>query len=161
MFHWICLIRVNLTETDLDVYEIYIIYIYIYICIYIYIYIKIYIFPIKFSDVVSFRYRLKLGSYSGTIGGDGLTYSNNRPFTTFDRDNDTHRKNCANLAHGAWWYGKCLHSNLNGVLRGNSGTHVVCWYTGKVWRYPSFTEMKIRRVKKSKVFQPTAWWGIA
>ncbi|GFR99569.1 tenascin-R [Elysia marginata] len=96
------------------------------------------------------RYRLRLGSYSGTIGqaaGSGLSFSNNRPFTTFDRDNDARvGENCAIKYHAAWWYGACHNSNLNGMWKARNFTGV-CWKTGSSWVYPSYTEMKMRRVQ--------------
>lgn len=96
------------------------------------------------------KYRLRLGSYTGTIGeasaNNGFSYSKNRPFTTFDRDNDDYSTNCAIHEHGAWWYGACHNSHLNGIwlVKNSNG---VSWYDGKAWIYPDFTEMKVRRVR--------------
>ncbi|XP_020909468.1 ryncolin-2 [Exaiptasia diaphana] len=64
------------------------------------------------------KYRLSVGGYSGTAG-DSMAYSNNWAFTTKDRDNDVTGGNCAVLYTGAWWYGACANSNLNGKYLGN------------------------------------------
>ncbi|RUS76501.1 hypothetical protein EGW08_015726, partial [Elysia chlorotica] len=60
---------------------------------------------------VFFSYRLRLGSYSGVTGKstneDGLSYLNNQPFTTKDRDNDSDLGNCAVLKGEGWWYKRC------------------------------------------------------
>ncbi|XP_020802366.1 fibrinogen-like protein A [Drosophila serrata] len=60
------------------------------------------------------NYHLKiLGSHSGTAG-DSLIYHKGEAFSTFDRDNDAHRKrNCAQYCLGAWWFKSCHQSNLN------------------------------------------------
>ena len=73
------------------------------------------------------RYRLEVGSYSGTAG-DSLAYHNNMAFSTNDRDNDLclYTCNCAVSYTGAWWYGGCFKSNLNGkYLRKNLFTEQV------------------------------------
>ncbi|KAK2144164.1 hypothetical protein NP493_4303g00000 [Ridgeia piscesae] len=54
--------------------------------------------------------------------GDGMTYHANRPFSTKDRDNDASNGNCAQANKGAWWYGYCHHSNLNGAYLGGPHT---------------------------------------
>ena len=46
--------------------------------------------------------------------GDSLSYHNNRPFTTKDRDNDELSGNCAEHMQGAFWYRSCAIANLNG-----------------------------------------------
>ncbi|KXJ12069.1 Ficolin-2, partial [Exaiptasia diaphana] len=68
------------------------------------------------------KYRLRVGSYSGTAG-DSLSYHNNILFSTKDRDNDKDSSgNCATQYTGAWWYNNCHHSNLNGKYLGNKVT---------------------------------------
>ena len=92
------------------------------------------------------KYRLKVGSYSGTAG-DSLAYHNNMAFGTKDRDNYRWDGNCAVSYTGAWWYDGCYHSNLNGKYLGNvkGNAKGVDWYHFK-GRYLSlyFTEMKLR-----------------
>ena len=86
------------------------------------------------------KYRLEVGSYSGTAG-DSLAYHNKMAFTTKDGEN----RNCAVEYTGAWWYKGCHHSNLNGKYLGNKGD-----YRGAVWTHfrsffsLKFTEMKLR-----------------
>ena len=95
------------------------------------------------------KYRLDVGSYSGTAG-DALTYHNNMAFTTKDRDNDVRpgnhgNNNCAFAYTGAWWYRGCYQSNLNGKYKPRTTD-----YKGPAWnKFRSglslkFTEMKLR-----------------
>ncbi|KAK3707612.1 hypothetical protein RRG08_052194, partial [Elysia crispata] len=99
-------------------------------------------------------YRLRLGSYSGTIGeansNSGLTFSNNQQFSTFDRDNDRSSAHCAISQHGAWWYGNsfCHRSNLNGNMSVKSRLGL-SWCDGRSWKYPDYTEMKVRKIRPS------------
>jgi len=82
--------------------------------------------------------------------GDSLSYHKSFPFSTKDRDNDVYGGNCAVSFHGAWWYGACHNSNLNGGYF--HGTHAsnangVNWETWKGDNYSAKrAEMKIRPV---------------
>ena len=102
-----------------------------------------------FGCPIFFRYKLHLGSASGTAqdGKEDLSYHKDMYFTTFDRDNDNHGSlQCAIHVHGAWWYKNCGYSNLNG-LWGEDSDKGVRWYTGTHVLHPYFTEMKVRRVR--------------
>ncbi|KAM4663158.1 ficolin-1-B-like [Discoglossus pictus] len=96
------------------------------------------------------KYKLTIGAFTGGDAGDSLTYHNGRPFTTKDQDNDEHPSNCAELFTGAWWYGACHNSNLNGhYLRGPHKTYAngVNWESGKGQYYSyKVSEMKFRSV---------------
>ena len=90
------------------------------------------------------KYRLEVGSYSGTAR-DSLTYHNNMAFTTKDRDNDRYSNNCGVLWTGAWWYNSCQHSNLNGQYLGDKSDYRgVRWYHFRGDLSLKFTEMKLR-----------------
>jgi hypothetical protein len=89
------------------------------------------------------KYRLKLALYSGT-GGDSLTYHNNRLFTSKDQDNDSNSGNCAISYTGAWWYGHCHHSNLNGKYLGQGAKGNVWYYFQNAHIALKFSEMKLR-----------------
>ncbi|CAG2218091.1 TN [Mytilus edulis] len=54
--------------------------------------------------------------------GDSMTYHNNMPFSTYDRDNDKSSSNCADYSNmkGAWWYNSCWRSSLNGKYSNSS-----------------------------------------
>ena len=59
-------------------------------------------------------YRLTYGVYNGDAG-DSLWQHNGQMFSTLDRDNDSKvGRSCATDYTGAWWYGNCYSSNLNG-----------------------------------------------
>ena len=82
--------------------------------------------------VLFFRYKLHLGSASGTAqnGKADLSFQKDMYFSTFDRDNDAHGSDhCAITWHGAWWYNGCHRSNLNG-LWGEDSPKGVSWHTG-------------------------------
>ena len=92
------------------------------------------------------EYTLTAGGYSGTAG-DSLTNGTNpsgihngMKFSTRDNDNDSWGGNCAQSAHGAWWFNSCFYSHLNGHKPFND----IYWST---WKGSSlkFTEMKTRR----------------
>ncbi|GFS08495.1 tenascin [Elysia marginata] len=109
-----------------------------------------------FAEYTSFKlghesdkYRLQLGAYSGTVGESnlGLSYQNGAAFTTFDNSNAVGTAvNCGVEYKGAWWYNHyCAYSNLNGLwgVKDHTG---VSWKNGDGYIYPTFTEMKIRRL---------------
>ena len=73
--------------------------------------------------------------------GDKLTYHKDRKFSTKDNDNDVSPLNCAVFSKGAWWYGDCLDSNLNGVYRNGTDSGTVIW---RFIRPIKRSEMKIR-----------------
>ena len=63
------------------------------------------------------KYTLRIGQLQQPSPGfDAMAYSNRRPFTTYDRDNDASSSNCAlNNGYGnggGWWFGSCSHSVL-------------------------------------------------
>jgi ficolin len=66
-------------------------------------------------------------------------------FSTYDRDNDQWGSNCAVNFQGAWWYGNCHVSNLNGRYKvGASSGKGMNWKYWKVTKVMKKTEMKIR-----------------
>ena len=91
------------------------------------------------------NYKLHLGGYTGNTGDSLSYYSNNAEFTTYDRDHDRWSDvNCAESRHGAWWYGSCGWSNLNGMW-GDARGYGLYWadltgYKDSVTR----SEMKMR-----------------
>ncbi|XP_046861765.1 fibrinogen C domain-containing protein 1-like [Xenia sp. Carnegie-2017] len=89
------------------------------------------------------KYQLSLGNYSGNAG-DSLSYHKGMAFTT--KDSDKSGGNCATSFKGAWWYGGCYESNLNGhYYSGNQiNTQGVIWGHWKVYKSLKFTEMKIK-----------------
>ena len=75
------------------------------------------------------KYRLDVGSYSGTAG-DSLAWHNNEAFSTKDRDNDKWGSiHCAVSFIGAWWNSGCHNPNLNEIYPGNTRWN----YTGVIW----------------------------
>ena len=79
---------------------------------------------------------------------DSLSYHRDRPWSTPDQDNDeSQRGNCAEHYHGAWWYGSCFLTNLNGRYHhrpGSSYGHGVTWRGKGEWLFLKKTEMKMR-----------------
>ncbi|XP_037813683.1 fibrinogen C domain-containing protein 1-like [Lucilia sericata] len=92
---------------------------------------------------------IKVGSYSGTAG-DSFSYHQGFKFTTKDRDNDmADDRNCAITKMGAWWYQKCLRSNLNGKYYNNPlpplNGQGICWGDFHGYEYSmKFVQMMIR-----------------
>ncbi|XP_060704029.1 fibrinogen-like protein 1-like protein [Hemiscyllium ocellatum] len=63
-------------------------------------------------------YRLHLGGYIGNAGNSMVSTSSslvhdNMKFSTFDRDQDRSRLNCAQNSKGAFWYNGCRRVDLN------------------------------------------------
>lgn len=81
---------------------------------------------------------------------DSLAYHKSRPFTTKDRDNDAHGKNCAVMFHGAWWYGSCHNANLNGFYHHGPFSSYADGVSWEHWKGDQYSakraEMKIRPV---------------
>ena len=59
------------------------------------------------------------------LAGDSLEYHNGSPFSTHDRESSMLK--CALRRHGAWWYKKCLNSNLNGGYGEFAGLEFNVW----------------------------------
>ncbi|RUS83097.1 hypothetical protein EGW08_009129 [Elysia chlorotica] len=88
------------------------------------------------------NYALDVGHYDGTAG-DSLIQHNTHSFSTFDKDNDKSKSNCARGYTGAWWYHDCHTSNLNGKW-GATGYAGPRWDSLTKSEPATFTEMKIR-----------------
>ncbi|XP_066515911.1 tenascin [Hoplias malabaricus] len=92
------------------------------------------------------RYKILIGGYSGTAG-DSMTYHQNRPFSTYDNDNDIAVTNCALSYKGAFWYKNCHRVNLMGRYGDNSHSKGINWFHWKGHEHSiQFAEMKIRPV---------------
>ncbi|XP_071790706.1 lactadherin-like [Asterias amurensis] len=94
--------------------------------------------------------------------GDVLDLINNRPFSTYDHDNDGDAENCAGLLEGGWWFDRCsgvplysgyhekvVESNLNGDYS-YYVNYSINEYRGMRWstwegRQIVKSEMKMRR----------------
>ena len=94
-------------------------------------------------------YGLSIGKYTGSTG-DSLRTHNNMKFSTFDNDQDTDEKHCAEYYHsGGWWFEDCFWANLNGHYQGGpSGFGLgIHWREFKGIRYSlKTTIMKVRRL---------------
>ncbi|VDI24284.1 Hypothetical predicted protein [Mytilus galloprovincialis] len=78
------------------------------------------------------NFRLLVYNYSGNAG-DSFSYHNGMMFSTFDKDNDPYSpSNCAVGYSGAWWYGECHYSNLNGKYLAG---HHTSYANGIEWTY--------------------------
>ena len=92
---------------------------------------------------------------------DVLDLINNRPFSTYDHDNDGDAANCAGLLEGGWWFDLCsgvplysgyhekvVESNLNGDY--SHYVDSINEYRGMRWstwegRHIVKSEMRMRR----------------
>ncbi len=59
------------------------------------------------------KYTLKLEGHSGTLGDALLSWAVNKPFSTFDEDNDDWSGNCARTYISGWWHKECYWGQLN------------------------------------------------
>ena len=69
-------------------------------------------------------------------------------FSTKDQDNDPWSSSCAETCKGAWWYGKCHDSNLNGQYLGgphDTAADGINWKKFRGLKYSlKRSEMKLR-----------------
>ncbi|XP_061167446.1 fibrinogen C domain-containing protein 1-B-like [Saccostrea echinata] len=91
------------------------------------------------------KYTLTVSGYNGTAG-DSLASHNGYKFSTKDQDNDRYDGNCATKWHGAWWYGWCYSSNLNGEYAQSalSGWKYVTW---EHWKYDGALKKTVMMIR--------------
>ncbi|KAJ8367034.1 hypothetical protein AAFF_G00333710 [Aldrovandia affinis] len=90
------------------------------------------------------HYALTVSGYSGTAG-DSLSYHDQRPFSTKDRDPQPFITRCAMSYKGGWWYRNCHEANLNGLYDTHTNHQGVIWTSWKDIHFSiPFTEMKMR-----------------
>ncbi|CAK8690154.1 unnamed protein product [Clavelina lepadiformis] len=92
-------------------------------------------------------YQLRVSGYSGNAGGNSFGYSNNAPFSTYDKDNNSHH--CASTYAGnqGWWMKVCCEACLNGVwMRQSTGVwHGIIWHHWNGRHIPlKSSKMKLR-----------------
>ncbi|XP_078484274.1 uncharacterized protein LOC100175832 [Ciona intestinalis] len=92
-------------------------------------------------------YRLYIDGYSGT-SGDSMTQHNNVPFSTIDRDNDSHARRCTTDVHGpsgGWWFAACYHARLNAAW----GPFSTIWFNNvwHSWKQGGSTALKATLMK--------------
>jgi len=84
-------------------------------------------------DDEAHKYTLTARGFRDYGIGNSLRYHSGRPFSTYDRDNDAWANNCSSYFHGAWWYGACHNSNLNGRYYRYPGKHPRNYADGADW----------------------------
>jgi len=84
-------------------------------------------------DDEAHKYTLTARGFKDGGIGNSLRYHSGRPFSTYYRDNDAWSNNCASYFHGAWWFGACHHSNLNGRYYSYPGKHPSNYADGADW----------------------------
>ncbi|XP_065063783.1 ficolin-2-like isoform X1 [Rhopilema esculentum] len=85
-------------------------------------------------------YRLTVSGFTGNVY-DALEFHNGFQWSTYDKGPNS---DCATSWKGGWWYARCYHSNLNGVLlqAGQTESSINCR-----WRDTKdiiFVEMKVK-----------------
>lgn len=92
-------------------------------------------------------FKVEVNGYTGDAG-DGFSSVNGLKFSAKNYDLDTYSDNCAVSFHGAWWYGKCHSSNLNGKYHNGAHESYADGVNWKLFRGNHYslkrTEMKIR-----------------
>ncbi|XP_056310326.1 microfibril-associated glycoprotein 4-like [Danio aesculapii] len=98
-------------------------------------------------------YKLHVSGFRDGGAGDSLSSHNHQKFSTFDKDQDDYKKNCAREFLGGFWYKKCHHANPNGVyLWGHDRTHYaigVCWWS---WDHNYFNSLKHISMKIKRIY---------
>ena len=95
-------------------------------------------------------YKLTFGSYTGNIG-DGMLYSKDMKFSTYDQDNDRASWNCAHSWRGGWWHNDCFRACLNNGYYNSTEIDEnlpgrMSWSQwDQVFGDITFSEMKLRR----------------
>ena len=92
-------------------------------------------------------YAIFVSGYSGTAG-DSLGLHSGVRFSTWDREHDQAEYNCAEGWNGAWWFGDCFKSHLNGKYQFAGGPFPKdrgpVWWSFNDKKAVKFAEMKIR-----------------
>ncbi|KAK7919129.1 hypothetical protein WMY93_010413 [Mugilogobius chulae] len=96
------------------------------------------------------QYRLSFGAYVGTagdalsgqfeVGAASWASHQGANFSTYDRDNDNYKGNCAEEDQGGWWFNKCHSAHLNGRYypRGHYSARTddgIVWFPWRGWWY--------------------------
>ncbi|KAK7881632.1 hypothetical protein WMY93_030041 [Mugilogobius chulae] len=99
-----------------------------------------------------YGYNLRVSGFTDGGAGDSLTYHNSMRFSTFDKDQDRSRNNCAKLYLGAFWYSSSHFANPNGIYRWGADKTInfigMEWKTWKGYNYSlKSISFKIRPAK--------------
>lgn len=108
--------------------------------------------PTAYANYTSFlvegsttNYTMHVGGFSGNCG-DSFLYHGGRQFATKDRDSNS---SCAQSYSGAWWYGTCHASNLNGLyLSGYHDTYADGINWSACWGYNYSMKSVVMQVKR-------------
>ncbi|XP_069104982.1 angiopoietin-related protein 7-like [Argopecten irradians] len=63
------------------------------------------------------NYKLRVNGFSGNVSDDAMADSNDRQFSTLDRDNDNSTRHCSQVVQSGWWHNDCVRAQLNGLFR--------------------------------------------